>query len=142
GAWRLNILPPPSTPFLQALYLAGICVLLVVFALLRGWVQGLLTRLVFRSPDRDGLMDRLKIPGRDESSYLASAALALGEFMGTEASLIENPRLSQLDLRRPALISELAVVRAELEKRGAEVVVPIRLSSGASQYILLGRRSG
>jgi hypothetical protein len=116
AAWRLDLVPAPSTPFLQALYLSGICVLLVVFALLRGWVQDLLTRIVFRSPNRGALLDRLKIPVRDEAEYLAAAATQLGGFMGAEARLVQSPSLAQLDLRRPALVSELPAVRAELEK--------------------------
>ncbi len=142
GAWRLNLMPAPSTPFLQALYLTGICLLLVIFALLRGWVQGLLTHLVFRSPDREKLLDHLKVPVRDEASYLASAAGQLGEFMGTEASMMETPLLAELDLRRPALVSEVPQMRAELEKKGVEALVPLRFTSGASHYVLLGRRSG
>ena len=44
------------TPFHQALLLAGACLLLIVFAMLRGWVQRLLTRLVFRRPDQEPLL--------------------------------------------------------------------------------------
>jgi len=142
AAWRLDLVPAPSTPFLQALYLSGICVLLVVFALLRGWVQDLLTRMVFRSPNRGALLDRLKIPVRDEAEYLAEAAQQLGGFMGAEARLVQSPSLAQLDLRRPALVSELPAVRAELEKKGAEAVVPVRFTWNGSHYVLLGRRSG
>ena len=142
AAWRLQWLQDPATPFLQALYLAGVCILLVLFALLRGWVQDLLTHLVFRSPDREALLDRLKTPVRDEAAYLAAAAQHLGIFMGADASVIENPKLMQLDLRRPALVSELPAVRDELEERGAEAVVPVRLPSAGSHYVLLGRRSG
>src|SRR5581483_4985904 len=142
GAYRLNLVPVPSTPFLQALYLAGLCVLLVVFALLRGWVQELLTRLVFRSPDREALLDRLKTPVRDEANYLPAAAQQLGAFMGAEAKLVEEAKLAELDLRRPALISELPRRRSDLEKQGAEVVVPLRIPSGGSRYVLLGRRWG
>ncbi len=142
AAWRLNLLPAPSTPFLQALYLAALCVGLVVFALLRGWVQDLLTRIVFRSPDRDALLDRLKTPVRDDAEYLASAAGQLGTFMGSEATLVEDPKLAELDLRRPALVSELPRMRGELERKGAEAVVPLRFPSGGSRYVLLGRRWG
>jgi two-component system LytT family sensor kinase len=142
GAWRLNLVPAPSTPFLQALYLTGICVLLVLFAVLRGWVQNLLTRMVFRSPDREALLDGLKVPVRDEAGYLCDAARQLGKFMGAEATLVDASRFATLDLRRPALASDLPEVRADLGKEGAEAIVPLRFSSGGSQYVLLGRRSG
>src|SRR6185369_8575879 len=105
-AWQLNLLPRPSTPFDQALLLAGACLLLVFFAILRGKVQNLLTRLVFRRADLEALLQTLKSPIRDERDYLVSASRHLGEFMGAEASIVENPQLAELDLRRPMLISE------------------------------------
>jgi hypothetical protein len=142
SAWRLDLLPAPSTPFLQALYLAAICLLLVLFALLRGWVQGLLTRLVFRSPGRKALIERLKMPVRDEASYMEAAAQQIGAVMGADARVIQSPALNALDLRRPALVSELPSVRAELEKDGAEAVAPVRFPWSGSRYIVLGRRIG
>jgi two-component system LytT family sensor kinase len=142
AAWRLDLLHSPSTPFLQALFLVGGCIALVLFALLRGRVQDLLTHLVFRSPDLDALLDRLKIPVHEESVYLAEAARQLGVFMGADASVIDDPKLMALDLRRPALVSELPRARTELEQKGAEAIVPVRLPSGGSRYVLLGRRTG
>ncbi len=142
AAWRLHWLPAPSTPFYQALYLVAICVGLVVFALLRGWVQHLLTRIVFRSPDRDALLDRLKTPVRDEIAYLNDAAQQLGDFAGATAGVIRSAKLAELDLRRPALLSELPSARTELERAGAEAVIPVRFPWDGSHYIVLGRRSG
>ena len=142
AAWRLDLLPSPSTPFLQALYLVGVCLLLVLFALLRGRVQDLLTHIVFRSPDLATLLDRLKTPLRDEHLYLAEAAGELGHFMGADACVVDDPKLMHLDLRRPALVSELPGARTSLEQKGAEAIVPVRFPSGGSHYVLLGRRSG
>ena len=73
-AWRLGWLSQTSTPFRQALLLAGACLLLIVFAMLRGWVQRLLTRLVFRRPDQEPLLHNLKLPVRDEAEYLLKSA--------------------------------------------------------------------
>jgi signal transduction histidine kinase len=137
-----TLLPRPSTPFYQALLLTGAGLLLILFAMLRGYVQRLLTRLVFRRPDQDALLARLAIPIRDEGDYLLTAARNLGEFMGTEASLVEDRRLIELDLGRPVLISELPRHRAEFEAKGAEAIVPLRITSGGARDILLGRRSG
>lgn len=141
-AWTLDLLPRPSTPFYEALLLTGACLLLIVFAMLRGRVQSLLTRLVFRRPDRDALLENLKAPIRDEDEYLKRAARQLGEFMGADASVVEDRRLLELDLRRPVLTSELPQHRTELEEKGVEVVVPVRVPSGHSHHMLLGRRSG
>jgi two-component system LytT family sensor kinase len=141
-AWRTGLLPRADTPFHQAVLLAGGCLLLVVFAVLRGWVQGLLTRLLFRRPAEDGLLQKLKMPIRHENEYLAAAAAELGNFMGAEAPVVEDARLLELDLRRPTQVSELPRYRTELEARGAEVIVPLRMSPGVARHVLLGRRSG
>ncbi|MGH9558648.1 MAG: sensor histidine kinase, partial [Bryobacteraceae bacterium] len=141
-AWRLDLLPRPSTPFLQALFLVGACVLLILFAMLRTRVQNLLTRLVFQRRDPDALFHCLKMPVREEREYLASAARRLGEFMGADASLVDGPQLLALDLRRPVLVSELPRMRAELEATGIDAVVPLRIHPKGAHHVLLGRRSG
>jgi hypothetical protein len=141
-AWRLGWLSRTSTPFHQALLLAGACLLLIVFAMLRGWVQRLLTRLVFRRPDQEPLLQNLKLPIRDEAEYLLEAAAELGRFMGADASVVDDPKLGDLDLRRPVLAGQLSKRRAELEGKGVEVIVPLRFASGDSRHVFLGRRSG
>ena len=144
-AWRLGWLSQTSTPFRQALLLAGACLLLIVFAMLRGWVQRLLTRLVFRRPDQEPLLHHLKLPIRDEAEYVLESAAELGRFMGAEASVapaVEDAKLCDLDLRRPALVGQLSRGRAELEDQGVEVIVPLRFASGDARHVLLGRRSG
>ena len=145
AAWRLNWLPRASTPFEQALLLAGACLLLIAFALLRRQVQILLTRLAFRRPDEDSLLRDLKAPVRDEAEYVQSAAEELGRFMGATASVAGDLRLDALEPRRPMLVSELTEssgARAELQSQGVEAVVPLRAGSGPVRYALLGRRSG
>jgi hypothetical protein len=151
-AWRLDLIQRPATPFYQALLLAGACLLLIVFAMLRAGVQRMLTRLVFRRPDREALLRKLKTPIRDEEEYLLVAAGLLGGCMG--AGVIDTARHMELDLARPALTSELSRDRAPLEREGVEAVIPLRLparppadlasdlSSNGARYVLLGRRSG
>ena len=79
-----------------------------------GWVQRLLTRLVFQRPDQESLLHNLKLPIRDEAQYLREAAAELGRFMGAEASVVDDPKLCDLDLRRPILVGQLARRRGEL----------------------------
>jgi two-component system, LytTR family, sensor kinase len=186
-AWELHLLPAPSTPFAEGLLLVAACLVLVAFALLRGRVQSLLTRLVFRRPDVEALLQSLKTPVRDDAVYIAFAAAQLGEFMGTHATVVESDpegvqgargngyadaqgaprngapadedipraegarwnsaRLQELDLRRPAVVSEFPSLRAELQaahREGQEVeaIVPLRIASRGARYVLLGRRSG
>jgi len=147
-AWRLELMHRLSTPFSQALLLTGVCLLLIVFAMLRAGVQRALTRLVFRRPDREALLRKLKTPIRDEDEYLRAAAGLLGECMG--AGVIDTARPMEFDFARPALTSELSRDRSALEREGVEVVIPLRLPSrlssdlpsGFARFVLLGRRSG
>ncbi len=139
-AWRLDLIGRPSTPFALALLLTGACLLLIVFALARAGLQSVLTRLVFRSPDREALLAKLKTPIRDEREYLREAAALLGEFMGAE--VIDAAQVPEIDVARPAIISEIPRNRAPLEDAGVEVVIPLRLPSLGAQYVMLGRRSG
>jgi hypothetical protein len=141
-AWRHGWLQQTSTPFHQALLLAAACLLLIIFAMLRGWVQRLLTRLVFRRPHQEPLLHHLKLPIRDEAEYVLDAAAALGQFMGAEASVVDDAKLCEFDLRRPALVGQVARGRAELEAQGVEVIVPLRFASGDARHVLMGRRSG
>jgi two-component system, LytTR family, sensor kinase len=142
AAWKLDLLRGTPAPFDQALLLTGACLLLIAFALLRTQVQALLTRLLFRRKDVEALLRGLKQVVREEQSYLASAASQLSEFTGAPASLEASADLDRMELRRPMLISEFSRLRTELEARGLEVVLPIRLPSRGTRYILLGRRSG
>lgn len=139
-AWRAKLVQWPSTPFYQALLLTGLCLLLILFAISRAGVQSILTRLVFRSPDREALLAKLKIPISDENEYLRAAAQMLGEFMS--APVIDAARELPVYLARAVIVSELAQVRAALEDEGVEAVIPLRLSARGLRYVLLGRRFG
>jgi two-component system, LytTR family, sensor kinase len=145
AAWRLNWLPRASTPFEQAMLLAGACLLLIAFALLRRQLQTLLTRLAFGRPADEPLLRDLKGPVREEDTYVQSAAEELGRFMGAPVSVAGDLRLDAWELRRPVLVSELTEssgARADLESQGIEAVTPLRAGSGPARYALLGRRSG
>jgi two-component system, LytTR family, sensor kinase len=139
-AWRLDLSHRPVTPFYQALLLSSACLMLIVFAVMRSGVQKILTRLVFRSPDRETLLAQLKTPIADEREYLRCAAALLGQFMGAE--VIDAARSLDADIARAALVSELSRDRAALEDEGVEAVIPLRLPSDQRRYVLLGRRTG
>jgi two-component system LytT family sensor kinase len=139
-AWRLDLSHRPQTPFYQALELTCLCMLLIVFAVSRSGVQTVLTRLVFRSPDREALLAKLKTPISDEGEYLRAAARLLGEFMS--ADVIDHARVLTVDIARAAVVSELTQDRDALEDEGVEVVIPLRLPSEPRRYVLLGRRAG
>ncbi len=142
AVWRLDPMRGTPAPFDQALLLTGACLLLIVFALLRARVQAALTRLVFRRKDVEALLRNLKQVVREEQSYVESAAAQLGEFVSAQASLSTGAGLEEMEPRRPMLASEFSPLRAELEAQGVEVVVPLRLPSRSTRYVLLGRRAG
>ncbi len=142
AVWRLDLLRGTPAPFDQALLLTGACMLLILFALARTRVQTLLTHLLFRRKDVEALLRNLKQVVREEQAYIESAATQLGEFVGATASLDALDGLDKMDPRRPMLVSEFSRPRVELEARAIDVVVPIRLPSRGTRYVLLGRRSG
>ncbi|MEO5924388.1 MAG: histidine kinase [Bryobacteraceae bacterium] len=86
-AWRAGWFSGTYTPVQLALLLMGACLLLVVFAVARGQVQRLLTRVVFRRPDEATLLNALRVPVRNENSYVATAAEMLGRYAGSDATV-------------------------------------------------------
>jgi two-component system LytT family sensor kinase len=89
--WRAGGLAAADTPFRLALLLMGGCLVLVLFAMARRYVQLLLTRVVFRRPDEAALLNALRMPVRNEENYLAAAAGVLGRYAGADASFSNTP---------------------------------------------------
>jgi two-component system, LytTR family, sensor kinase len=111
-AWRAGWIGAAGTPVGLALVLVGACLVLIVFAVARGQVQRLLTRVVFRRPDEGMLLNSLRIPVRNEDEYLAQAAALLGRYAGADAGITGAP------------------------SGQASIAV------GATRYITFGRRTG
>lgn len=120
-AWQFHLLPDADTPFHLALLLSGACLVLILFAVMRGGVQRMLTRLVLRRGNEESLFRELRIPVKSEDEYIAAAAERLGDFMGAPASVVASEHPVQ---------------------QGIEAVVPLRIASGGPANILLGRRTG
>ncbi len=81
GWFDYRALPPPRVVLL------GGCVTLalVVFSALRGAVQQLLTRLVFRRGDTEALLKRIRrMPARDEEEFAEAAAAEIAAFFQAE----------------------------------------------------------
>jgi hypothetical protein len=132
-------------PTQQALLLAAVCLLFILFAMLRSRVQQLLTRGVFRRPELDRTLQELRAGGepvRGETEYLGWAEERLAEAMGA-SSIQDAGRLAGSDLLFPTPVSDLSSeLRRDLEAGGVEAVVPLRFSPGDVRYVLLGRRVG
>jgi signal transduction histidine kinase len=136
-------------PVSEALLLTGSCLLLIVFAMLRPKVQTWLTRVVFRRPDLENWLQRLRTGGtcKIEAHYLDWAAGQLAVFMQAEqAQLFGGDTVPAADHGReplfPAPIGDIPQFRGNPAFAWVEAVVPLRLSPADTRYILLGRRRG
>jgi two-component system LytT family sensor kinase len=133
----------------QALLLMIACLLLILFAILRGWIQHFLTLLVFGRADIERTLQQLRAKGAsatDENEFLEWSIHRLAEFMKAEqarfasASMAEKLRARGLLL--PLLTERLVDLRDELAREGSEVIVPLRISHEEIHFVLLGRRAG
>src|SRR5471032_204456 len=135
-----------QNPLNEALLLISVCVFLVLFAWLRNQVQTWLTQAVFRHGGAAGLPARVKDSPAfaTEEPYLAWAASQISEALGAGNFSLVN--LSDVDatagLHAPAPATMLPALESRSEWKWAEAVVPIRLGSGNTRLLLLGRRRG
>ena len=138
----------PHDPRAQLSLFAGVCVLLILFAFARGLLQRWLTRGVFRRPDLERSLHKIRSrsPGADETEYMAWAAEHLAQFVETaESEVVLDTRIAQYlgsELSYPAPSADAPQVRAEPAFHWVEALVPLRLSEGELRYVLLGRRQG
>ena len=153
AGFRLTLLGQPDlerNPLQQALLLVTVCLLLIAFAVLRSRVQKLLTNVVFRRPDLEKALEKVRSRPAElgtEQEYIAWAAGQMGEFLrashtqvAEEADLPSEVRLSGPLFPLP--VTESAAFRSSPALRWAEAIVPLRLSQGDARYVLLGRRQG
>jgi len=137
----------PTYPMGDVIGVAGLSGLLILFAYLRGIVQRLLTKAVFRSAGLDWAIQDLRSRGaetRNEADYLKWAAERLAavvaavrfEIVGRE----QIPAMTGPDHR--ILADDQPWLSRDPSWYWVEAVVPIRLSHGDVRYVLLGRRHG
>jgi two-component system, LytTR family, sensor kinase len=129
-------------PLSEALLLTGSCLLLIVFAVLRSKVQAWLTTAVFRRPELENWLQRLRTTAasQTEAEYLDWATEQLASFMEAERGRL-LPGLPVEPLF-PTPIGDLPQLRSAPDLAWAEVIVPLRLSPVDIRYALLGRRRG
>jgi two-component system LytT family sensor kinase len=134
--------PTAVDPLSEALLLTGSCLLLIVFAVLRSKVQSWLTTVVFRRPELENWLQRLRTgaASQTETEYLDWAAGQLASFMEAErARLLPGLPVEPLF---PAPIGDLPQLRSAPDLAWAEVIVPLRFSPADIRYVVLGRRRG
>ncbi len=148
AAVALRLMGPVNTPR-EAVLTLGICMLLIVFAMLRGLVQRWLTEAVFRRPNLENVLQQIRTrpEWHGEAEFVSWATGLITSFMKAERSLpiteaqpagfSEGP-----DIFFPVPASDAPRLRNHESYRWAEAIVPLRFSVGKVTYILLGRRRG
>lgn len=133
----------PHLPFPEQV----VCVsaALAAFAVTKGFLQRLLTKLVFRQPDTESVLKELRELGAlasDEDSYIHRAAEYIAKSMNAELCGTPPEMLSRsVDSGSPALIGSAPDDKL-LQGCGIEVIVPIGHSQGDNRYVALGARRG
>lgn len=125
AAFRFALVERVATnPLHEAELLVSICLLLVVFAWLRNFVQLWLAHALFRHGGLADLPRRMQNgpQSSDEGTYLAWAAAEIAAAVHTSQFLLDAAGDNPPDW--------------------TEATVPIRLGPGRSRRILLGRRGG
>ncbi len=140
AAVRLNLVERHAAPLREALLLGGLCLLLISFAWLRGRLQALLTKAVFRQGGLRDLPDRMRhgpAPS-SEGEYLDWAAAEMARAVKTTEFAVSDSNGEDGSLAS-ATLAETGLLR---KWDWAEAAIPVRLGQGAAKLIALGRRRG
>jgi two-component system, LytTR family, sensor kinase len=138
---RLHFMGDAASPALYGLAFMAACVLLILFALLRESVQRWLTHAVFRRPNVDEAVARLRALAQtrvSEQSYLERAARFVRRYAGAARhELVMAPDF--MTHSTPAILdgSPHGAIPA-----WAAAVIPVRFAVDDTCAILLGERRG
>ena len=145
-AFRLLPLERIADPLHEAALLIGAGLVLVFFAWLRNRVQAWLTGVVFRQSSVAGLAGRIKDcpPFSEGDPLLEWSASAMADTVRTpQHAIVAGTEIASTEnLHAPAPANAIADAPSLRRWDWAEAVVPVRLGSGSSKLILLGRREG
>ena len=139
-----------GNPLNEALLVLSLCSLLICFALVRGQMQRLLTKVVFRRPDLDRALGEIESKGaasKDESAFVTWASEYLARFLtANRVEMVAAERLNQVPelsgLVFPAPASDVPALRNMPEFAWAEAIVPFAGGPREARYLLFGRRRG
>ncbi|MCU1235554.1 MAG: signal transduction histidine kinase, LytS [Candidatus Solibacter sp.] len=146
AAFRLELVERPAdSPLHEALLLISVCLLLVLFAWLRGTIQRWLTQAVFRRGGVSALRVRIQDcpPFTSEDQYLDWAAALIAAAVRTKDFAVVSAKEldAAKDLHAPVLADSILMSRSP-KWAWTEAVVPVRRGPGDLQLILLGSRHG
>lgn len=132
-----------SNPSVDVFLLVAMSAVLIVFAVLRAYVQRLLTRAVFRRPDLEKAMQQFRAMAAiqsNEPDYLTWAADEMARYMGTSGTLCVTP--FDVPVALSTRVMDIPAIRGLPEYQRTEAVVPIRIAPHEVRCVLLGRRRG
>ncbi len=142
-------MPTARDQFQEGLILVAASLAMVGFAMARNQFQRFLTRILFRRPELDMMVERLRSRHADfddEVAFLNWAGAQISEFMGAEGIGKVSPevllRLKEEAPPVPATTASVPELCDVLERTGVEVIIPILLSKAETRLLFLGRRSG
>jgi hypothetical protein len=133
-------------PFVQGLVLVAVGLALVLMVSVRGKLQMLLTRVVFRRRDREPAVREIRYAGtiaNGEKEFLDRAAEIVARFI--EAARFEVhivDRWEKSELPGEAFITSHSSEPRDYCLPWAEVLLPARFHKGDGAVIVLGRREG
>jgi hypothetical protein len=146
AAFRLLLVERIADPLHEAALLISVCLFLVFFAWLRNRLQAWLTGVIFRQSSVAGLAARIKDcpPFAEEDPLLEWSASAIADAVRTpQHAIVGGTEIANAhNLHAPAPASAIADATSLRPWDWTETVVPVRLGSGSSKLILLGRREG
>jgi len=133
--------------FAAALAFIGVSAILIAFTKLSSLIEQACTRLLFRRPRIQPVLEALHYPMTDEHTeekYLTHAHLIIENYFECQFSRVED-RLRACDLEDlpvPVALLEKDRTQALTSYSWAEAVVPLRFSRGDARLLLLGSRRG
>jgi hypothetical protein len=138
GEWQTET----ADPLTATLLVAGWGGLFVLFAYLRGAVQQLLTKVVFRQSDLRAAIHQLRAGAAEshgEREYLSWSGQRIAAFVGTDRfETADGPYA----LDYPAIAAEIPWLRQEERWTWVETAAPVRPAQAHQRILLLGRRRG
>ncbi len=133
--------------FAAALAFIGVSAILIAFTKLSSLIEQTCTRLLFRRPRIEPVLQALRYPLSDEHTegkYLDHAHLTIENYFQCEFSRIED-QLRACDLENlpaPVALLEKEHVQTVISYPWAEAVLPLRFSRGDARLLFLGARRG
>jgi two-component system LytT family sensor kinase len=129
-----------DNPFLQGILVVLVCMVLIALSFVRGRLQLLLTRVLFRRSDHEPAIRAIRAAGstaESEAGLLHSAEPIIAAFVQADRCEIR-----ELKAREEQMFALGPILASDSSQPWAEVCVPIRFLKGDGVWILVGRREG